>query len=773
MREQFGKTGILSWAAAAWAILVVVNYVAFPAHLNHLGIALDALGYWARARPTSAGLASVLPGHLVAASGTLLLLVFSWLAGAAVTGWFGSGLRGFSLRTGVGMGLAALAMLAAGLTGLFDPHLFYPASAVLGAIFLVRILKVARAGGEPGSSPVLRSMAPGWVMAVCVALAVVAAALYLFGALAPETAYDSLIQHLADPRDYLSVRKIAYNDLSFLAQHPALLEMLYAWLLPAFGDSAAKLMHGAIGILAASAFREYLVPRTGPRDATLLACVLYLTPFLGILSTRAYVDNGLVFFAAAALASPWGSCLQGLFIGLAIGTKYLGGFLLIGWIAALVLGGRVPGSLRVLAAASLTAGWWGARNWLNTGNPVFPFGFTILGGLDWDPHSSAEYSAELASYAGVRGLAGWFAVPYLAVVRDLGALDDGSLGPLCLALVPFVLVFRAIKGSRVLGWLAIVSWALWLASPRQVRYALMLLPATYALLAAYLIDARAKFVGEFGERRAAPAPGAGRPAHTMLAARIRPAVRFVMGSVLPAILLVQLALSFAAIYLWVNPVYTVTGIMSRDDYLGRIMEPRDPKTGLSMYMDLGARITPSIPLGAVTYMLGDVKVYYLPGRWKVNALFNPPLLARMARECAEPDEMAKKLRQRGITHVLYNVGGSIHIEFTHHLFRFADRELVLLENFWDRWLKPAGRMDTTGGNEMYFLYELEAGRHGVPPYLPGLDTAIARVETMAIEGNRDGARREAGKLAEKYPSSRWLKTRMAEAARLNPTPRPR
>ena len=143
MREQSGKTGVLGWAAAAWAILVVVNYVAFPAHLNHLGIALDALGYWARVRPTAAGLASVLPGHLIAATGTVLLLVFSWLAGSAVTGWFGSGLRGFSLRTGVGMGLAALGMLAAGLTGLFDPHLFYPASAVLCAVFLGEVLRRA------------------------------------------------------------------------------------------------------------------------------------------------------------------------------------------------------------------------------------------------------------------------------------------------------------------------------------------------------------------------------------------------------------------------------------------------------------------------------------------------------------------------------------------------------------------------------------------------------------------------------------------------------
>ena len=43
------------------------------------------------------------------------------------------------------------------------------------------------------------------------------------------------------------------------------------------------------------------------------------------------------------LLAPWGSVLQGVLVGLAIGAKYLGGFLLFGWVPALLASGsQVP-----------------------------------------------------------------------------------------------------------------------------------------------------------------------------------------------------------------------------------------------------------------------------------------------------------------------------------------------------------------------------------------------------------------------------------------------
>jgi hypothetical protein len=570
-------------------------------------------------------------------------------------------------------------------------------------------------------------------------IAAASAAVSFMGTLVPETGYDSLIQHLADPREYLRARRITFNDLSFLAQHPGGIEMLYAWLIPWGGDEAAKMLHAAFAIMTCWAFRHFMRRYACARDATVLSLVLYLTPFNGILSTRAYVDHGLVFYGAAALLAPWGSCMQGAFIGFAIGAKYLGGFILIGWAAAFLASGAPAGAVRIATAAAMGAVWWGARNWLNTGNPVYPFGFSVLGGLGWDAHSAREYSAELGSYGSVEGVAGWLSIPWLAFVHDRGALDDGSLGPLYLVFAPLLLL-RGVAG-RAIGNLRILVaalWVLWLVSPRQVRYALLLMPPTLALLAT-------------GMRRARDAWPVAWRAGAML---------------LPAVLFVQFLISFAAIYVWVNPLYVASGAMGGMEYLEHIIEPRDRRTGRSMYMDLIPRLSAALPASARTYMLGDAKVYYLPGRWSVNALFNPPLLARIVRQSFTGGDVARRLRQRGLTHVLYNVGGSIHIEHTHHLFHFDDREFGLVESFARGWLGPRARYDNSDGDSMYMLFEIRAGKYPDLPYLPGLDTRLAKVESLVIDGKGPQAREEIAGLLKEYPSSRWLRGRLKAALKL-------
>ena len=140
---------------------------------------------------------------------------------------------------------------------------------------------------------------------------------------------------------------------------------------------------------------------------------------------------------------------------------------------------------------------------------------------------------------------------------------------------------------------------------------------------------------------------------------------------------------------------------------------------------------------------------------------------------------------------MYNVGGAVHIEHAHRLFRFNDRDLSVMESFFSGWMKPAGRLDTTGGNEMYFLYMLapaagEASRSPAvpaslaslarlapspyphPPYLPGLDARIAEVETLASEGDLKGAVLKSREITAEFPSSRWLQVRLSEARKLKP-----
>lgn len=739
-----------------WAVLVFVNYLAHPVHVERAGQVRDMLRYWSRDLARIADqpgmfwshLSPILPQHLAALGAAAAVGLAGWLAGRGSAGWLR--VRGAALRLALGVGAAGLAVLGAGLAGLLSPGLLAAGGlALAGTAWGRRGPKAASGSGagniarSPRGPHDPRPLVPGWAAWGCLLLAALSAALNLLGALAPETGYDSLIQHLADPRDYLDRGRIHFNDLSFLAQHPAGIEMLYLPAIAFGGDAAAKVVHWGFAAGIAGAFHGLARRHVAGRDAAALAAAVYLVPFHGILAARAYVDLGLAFFAVAALAAPWGSAAQGAVIGLAIGAKYLGGWMLIAAAGALLLAGRGRGALRVALGASVVAGCWGLRNWWNTGNPVYPFGWAWLGGLGWDAHSMKEYGAELASYARVDGAVARAAIPWLAVVRDCGALDDGSLGPLVLMAAPVLWIGgrTAAPRERRLRTAVGLLWLLWLASPRQVRYALMLLPPTFAAMLPALAAAGRS------------APGAAR----------------VVLAGLPLVLVAQLRISAAALYLWVNPLYPVLGLEPAGSYLSRILEPRDPATGRSLYYGLREWLPGRLPASARTYMLGDAKVYYLPGRWTLNALFNPPLLKRVAAASPTAGRAAIRLRQRGLTHVLYNVGGSIHIEHTHGLFAFTPREFGVVEALARGWWKPLGVRETSAGDPIYLLFELRPGRHPDPPYLPGLDTRLAGVEQARLEGRLADAAAMAAALRREYPDSGWLPGRLAAAGKLRPT----
>jgi len=712
--------------ALCWAILVVFAYCALPEHVRKYSIALDGLRLWSGAPIRMSGILAALPGHLQALAALALGLALAWFAGAVPAAWFRTGSA--PLRAGLGLGIASLGMLGGGLVGLV-----FPALLVSVAVLLAATAWTVRRKSTPAPSR-LRDIEPppllsAWVAWGAAVLAVMSFLLTAFGALAPETGYDSLIQHLADPRSHLRWHRIAFNDLSFLAQHPAGVEMLYMWLLPLGGDTAARLMHVALGVMSAWAFWHWVRARRSSRDATLFACVLYLTPFTGILSARSYIDNGLIFYGVLSLVASPGSWLQGAMVGLAIGTKYLGGFFLAGWVVALAATGSWKGVGRLAVAASLAGGWWGARNILNTGNLVYPFAFGLFGGIGWDARSNGEYTGELSSYGRADGLADKLAIPWLVTVNDRGALDDGSLGPLYLALAPLLLLCRPLPpGYRLYFWNAMALWVFWFFSPRQVRYALPLIPPFLALLVPAVASAARRWPQALGG----------------------------VGLVLGGTLILQALLSFEAIYVWINPIYVAAGALSRPAYLMSIIEPRDQKTGRSLYIEEAVRLAKLLPPSARVYVTGDAKVYFMEGDYVVNALFNPPLVARIIRSSRTADEAAKKFRQRGITHLLYNVGGSIHIEYTHRLFSWNDRELAVLENLFLRHLKELDRLIDSGGDPMYILFELRPGRWPDPPYLPGMDARQVFLENAVREARKEDIMKESGALRAEYHSSAWL-----------------
>ncbi|QEH37891.1 hypothetical protein OJF2_64830 [Aquisphaera giovannonii] len=181
---------------------------------------------------------------------------------------------------------------------------------------------------------------------------------------------------------------------------PANGDVWFSWLTIAWGgDRLARV--GQAPFLVASALASFAMARRlgAGRNAAAMACCWFVacTPFL-IFSFEANVDTifiamylcaALFFLRAAHGEAPGRSlALGGLGAGLSLGTKSVGVVFVIPLLALAIatVFARVRPIGRALRLAGLvglaavaTGGYWYARNWLVTGNPVYPLRVTLLG----------------------------------------------------------------------------------------------------------------------------------------------------------------------------------------------------------------------------------------------------------------------------------------------------------------------------------------------------------------------------------------------------------
>ena len=191
---------------------------------------------------------------------------------------------------------------------------------------------------------------------------------------------------------------------------------------------------------AAAIFIAGTAQRAGGPRAGWLSAVIYLsTPWIYRLAVIAYVEGPLCFYHAAlvwavfrgwsdrgmARGPLWG--LIGLLAGGAMACKYPA---LISAVIPFGLLGLVEcrriRSFRPIMAYGLcwavVMGPWLLKNVIDTGNPVYPLGYHVFGGRNWDDARETQ----------------WFRVhgPFWPALRDFGALLPGRGRPVRLAISP-------------------------------------------------------------------------------------------------------------------------------------------------------------------------------------------------------------------------------------------------------------------------------------------------------------------------------------------------
>lgn len=406
----------------------------------------------------------------------------------------------------VGLGILAYGVLALGLLGLLKTWIL---SLWVAALAVGGFKEHAPLASDIFSSfAAMKRLTRGdkWCLAACFLLGL----FMLIGAAAPPSGsdWDGLSYHLAAPKVYLQHGKILFIPYDHHTNFPFTVEMFYTLGLALAHPGAARVFHTVLGLLCAFGIGLFWSRFVGHRFAVLPPLVFLSAPLVSWSGTVAYNDLGMalyVFLAAFGVAvwleetrRQW-LLLAGVCAGFALGTKMTSMVptaILVAWMltsSGKPAGQRLKEIAVFLLPAVLIGSPWYIKTWLWTGNPVYPFFYSVFGGVNWDAEAARMYAQEQGSFGVGRSLASFLMLPYSLTFRpelfSKGVGVFGSPGPVYLScILPLLPISRPInRRIAALGWFSLAYMIAWFFLTQQSRYLLCIMPML-SLLAAWTLS---------------------------------------------------------------------------------------------------------------------------------------------------------------------------------------------------------------------------------------------------------------------------------------------
>lgn len=389
-----------------------------------------------------------------------------------------------SLQAALGLGCLSLLWLAIGAMGGLRPLIGWGMTLFL----LVALIRSALAWLQDW-----RKLSDLWAWASkldqFLAGCMIIVLLFTFvDALAPPIRFDALVYHLALPQRYLSLGRFAYIPEIMFWGMPQTGEMIYTWGMLLGGVNVAMLVGWLFGVVAMVGVWGVAYESLGHRAAWVSVATLVSGYTLTKSLSWGYVDWFVILFGLAWLAIwlHWSEqrgllhlILAGVLAGMAWGTKYTAGILLlIGW--AIILFHR-RGALRSALGECLVYGLgfaapalpWLLKNLIATGNPIYPLFFP----------SGAMTPLRLVLYQGGEPFGGWqdvLLLPWRATFLGVeGAVGyNASIGPLlfglsvCAWLAGEHLEEKGHERLKLTAYAAILGVLIWLIAGRFTSYLL-------------------------------------------------------------------------------------------------------------------------------------------------------------------------------------------------------------------------------------------------------------------------------------------------------------
>jgi hypothetical protein len=422
--------------------------------------------------------------------------------------------------------------------------------------------------------------------------------------------------------------------------------------------------------------------------ATLAGALLLCTPWTVVVGSMAYNDLGVVVLLAGAMIAafedglkPWSrGAIVGLLVGFACGCKPTAIFL-AGVPAGIVLLGATPRRWWWAAAGAgtvtglLAIAPWMTRNWLASGNPVFPFGASIFGSAHWTAEQVARYGAAHADHGPLLYRIGLL---FLADPNDpAGPRHRGLLHPQWFIFFPMTVLAAAIAAIRrplrpVVGLLTISLLAqvgAWIFLTHiQSRFLLPLAVPSCAL---------------FGLAATRPEPRTDRATALLTRARVGTRATSLLA---PAACLLQAG---AALVIFTNQrggkpntfLQGGPGVRTGAAFTSEERAGANAALGPDLYVNF------NVPSGRIVYLLGGSTPLYFTADVLYNTTWDRwPLGEAIRAAPGDPAAWSRDLARRGVSLVLLNW-----VELA-RLSRTGWADPVVTPGAVDAWLKSGVRV---------------------------------------------------------------------------------
>jgi hypothetical protein len=259
------------------------------------------------------------------------------------------------------------------------------------------------------------------------------------------------------------------------------------------------------------------------------------------------------------------------------------------------------------------------KNWIVTGNPVYPFFYWIFGGKGWEPDQARIYDFFVQNLGAGRTFLDYVLLPWnMSFNAKMDSPQfDGMLGPIFFLALPFVIGMRKLEMPiKIIIVYCVLTFLFWAGSAQQIRYLIPVFPFLAILVGCVLTY--------YQKRKAL----------------------FLVIIMFVTSCLVFNGFHIARDFIKIKPMRVIIGLESRDAFLSRTL----PSYSMFQYANK------NLPQNSKIFLIYMKNWGFLCDHdYYSDSMFESYTIQKILSQATTPGAVSKELQAQEFTHILYDI----------------------------------------------------------------------------------------------------------------------